>query len=98
MFFKHKKFHWQISFEASLIKGDRLIAKETISGKAERVKILGQGDAEKVIGDLFTNVVNDIDIQKLLDRTQHSNMISHSCKANVLLTRISREVDFKNSR
>lgn len=64
-----RKWILKISYEASLVRGDGLIAKETISGKTERVKILGQGDAEKVIGDLFTNVVNDLDIQKLLDRT-----------------------------
>jgi hypothetical protein len=65
-----RKWILKITYEASLIRGGSLIARETISGKAERVKILGQGDAEKVIGDLFTNVVNDLDIPKLLDQTQ----------------------------
>ena len=63
-----RKWILEITYEASVMKGDSLIAKETISGKAERVKVLGQGDAEKVIGDLFTNVVNDLDIQKILHR------------------------------
>ncbi len=63
-----RKWILEINYDASLVRNDELIAKETISGKAERVKILGQGDAEKVVADLFTNVVNDLDIRKLLDR------------------------------
>jgi hypothetical protein len=63
-----RKWRLEISYDASLTKGSRVLAKETISGKAERVKILGAGEAEKLIGNLFTDVVNDLDIEKLLNK------------------------------
>lgn len=63
-----RKWLLDISYDASLIKGDRVLAKQTINGKAQRVKILGTGEAEKLIGSLFSSVVNDLDIEKLLNK------------------------------
>jgi hypothetical protein len=40
---------------------------KTISGDAERVKVIGQGDAEKILGEIFTEIVNQLDLSKLLE-------------------------------
>jgi hypothetical protein len=60
-----RKWVAQISYEARLIKDNKLLARETISGDAERYKLLSQGDVEKVLGEIFTSLVNKLDFQKL---------------------------------
>jgi len=56
-----------ITYDARLLKDNKLLLTETITGDAERVKVLGHGDAEKVLGEIFTEIVNQLDISKLLD-------------------------------
>lgn len=57
-----------IRYEARLLKGDLLLVTKTISGDAERLKVIGQRDAEKVLGEIFTEIVNQLNLRKLLDR------------------------------
>lgn len=57
-----------IKYEARLLKGDLLLVTTTISGDAERLKVIGQRDAEKVLGEIFTEIVNQLNLRKLLDR------------------------------
>ncbi|UCD32636.1 MAG: hypothetical protein JSV38_01685 [Desulfobacterales bacterium] len=61
-----RKWIVDISYQASMTKENNLIFKETISGKAERVKVFGQSDAEKALSEIFTSLINKLDIQKLL--------------------------------
>lgn len=60
-----RKWVVEISYEASMTKENNLIFKETISGKAERVKVFSRGDAEKVLSEIFTSLINNLNIQKL---------------------------------
>ena len=59
-----------ISYEARLTKENRLLARETISANAKRYKWYSQGDVEKVLGEVFTDVVNDIDFVKLFQQAE----------------------------
>jgi ABC-type uncharacterized transport system auxiliary subunit len=63
-----RKWVAQISYEARLIKDNKLVARETVSGDAQRYKLLPQGDVEKVLGEVFTSLVNTLDFQKLFQR------------------------------
>jgi hypothetical protein len=54
-----------VSYEASLTRDNRLIAREAVSGSAERVKLMGSGAAERIIGELFSELINRLDIQRL---------------------------------
>ncbi|MBW1726773.1 MAG: hypothetical protein JRF31_06610 [Deltaproteobacteria bacterium] len=65
-----RKWVAQISYEARLIKDNKLLARETISGDAERYKLISQGDVEKVLGEIFTSLVNKLDFQKLLQQAE----------------------------
>lgn len=65
-----RKWVAQISYEARLIKDNKLLARETISGDAERYKLLSQGDVEKVLGEIFTALVNKLDFQKLFQQAE----------------------------
>lgn len=60
-----RKWVAEISYEASMTKDNNLIVKETISGKAERVKVFRQGDAEKALSEIFTSLINNLNIHKL---------------------------------
>jgi hypothetical protein len=60
-----RKWVVEISYEARMMKKNKLIAKETISGKAERVKVFRQSDAEKALSEIFTSLINKLDIHKL---------------------------------
>ncbi len=62
-----RKWVAAIRYDALLLKGDLLLVTKTISGDAERVKVIGQGDAEKVLGEIFTEIVNQLNLGKLLD-------------------------------
>jgi len=63
-----RKWVAEISYEARLIKENRLLARETISGNAKRYKLLSQGDVEKVLGEIFTDLVNNLDFRKLFQQ------------------------------
>jgi uncharacterized lipoprotein YajG len=67
-----RKWVAAIKYEARLLKGDLLLVTKTISGDAERSKIIGQGDAEKVLGEIFTEIVNQLDVHKLFEQTTKS--------------------------
>ena len=62
-----RKWVAAIRYEARLLKGDLLLVTKTISGDAERLKVIGQGDAEKMLGEIFTDIVNRLNLGKLLE-------------------------------
>jgi hypothetical protein len=55
-----------IAYEARLLKDDRIRAREEVEGSAERVKIIGTGDADKVMGKLFTDTINKLNLDSML--------------------------------
>ena len=57
-----------MEYEANLTKDSQIIARETVRGSAERVKIIGSREAEKVVGDLFSDILNRLDIEKLFEQ------------------------------
>ncbi len=54
-----------IVYEIHLIRGSKILATQNIDGRAERLKVMGKRDAEKVLEDIFTDTVNKLDIDKL---------------------------------
>jgi hypothetical protein len=54
-----------MSYEARVLMGDRLLAKQAVSGSVERVKILGNRDADKAVGEVFSDSVNRLDLEGL---------------------------------
>ena len=60
---------WQADFayEVQLAKDANKIAREAVSGKAERTKVMGRGGGEKLIGELFTDGINKLNITKLFE-------------------------------
>ena len=60
-----RKWTVHIMYEASLIKDDKIMSNQTASGKAERLRLFGSGEAEMVLGEIFTEIVNKLDLPKL---------------------------------
>lgn len=65
-----QKWMADVEFEAKLIDGKRTISRETVTGSAQRVKIMGSAGAEKVIGEIFTDTINRLNIERMFDQTK----------------------------
>jgi hypothetical protein len=58
---------WKIrlAYEARLVKNGEVLARQSVNGEAERLKLLGTEQADTVVGDLFTDVMNRLNVAKL---------------------------------
>ena len=57
-----------MNYQARLSKNSRLIAMESVDGSAQRLKVMGAGEAEKLISELLTDMVNRLDLEKLFQK------------------------------
>lgn len=64
---QNHKWLADVGYAVALQKPSGTIIKEKIRGNAERVKLVGKGDIEKVIGEIFSDTVNRLDLRRLLD-------------------------------
>lgn len=62
-----KSWKASLAYEAVTSKAGRVLTKQTVSGDAERLKIIGTGDAEKLLGEIFSDMVNQLDTVKLFN-------------------------------
>ena len=60
-----QKWMAEVRYEANLSQDANLVAREVVTGSAERTKLMGSGGAEKVIGEIFTDMINRLDIERL---------------------------------
>jgi len=60
-----RKWRMNISYEARLVKEGNVLSSQIVNGEAERFELVGAEQAEVVIGELFTDVVNRLDLNKL---------------------------------
>ncbi len=59
---------FKMGYEARLVKNDKVLSRENISGEGARYNFSGRGAAETVLGEIFTDSVNRLDINKLFQR------------------------------
>ena len=67
---KDRKWVVSMNYQADLSKNGGITAQESVNGSAERLKVMGKSDAEKLLGELVTDMVNRLDVAKLLAKTQ----------------------------
>ena len=60
-----KKWTVTMSYEARIIQNGEVLATQIISGQGERAKVVGKGDADKVMGEVFEDLVNRLDVPRL---------------------------------
>ena len=65
---KDKRWIASMEYAARLMYGRSAYVGENISATAERQRILGRGEAEKVLSEAVTDAVNKLDIQRLFEK------------------------------
>jgi hypothetical protein len=63
---QNRKWIITMTYQADLIKRGGLVTGETVTGNAERMRVVGSKDAEIVIGELVTEMVNKLNLNELL--------------------------------
>ena len=63
--FVERKWIINMSYQANLVRQNRFIAGETITGSAERLRVLSTKDAEMMVSELITDVVNRLNLDEL---------------------------------
>ncbi len=59
-----------MNYQANLLRNGQPVASESVDGSAERLKVTGKGDAEKLLGELITDMVNKLDVKTIFERAQ----------------------------
>jgi len=60
-----KNWKADLAYKAVTSKADRMLTNQNVSGSAERLKIVGTRDAEKLLGEIFSDMINKLDPEKL---------------------------------
>ena len=63
--FGDRKWSASVAYEAQLLKNGTRLSMQAISGSAERVMLMKKADAEKVIGELVSDAINQLDLPAL---------------------------------
>ena len=55
---------WMVtmSYEAKLMKEGKILATRNVSGQAERFKLIGRDEADRAVGEIFTDMINRLDV------------------------------------
>lgn len=61
----NRKWIAKMGYEAKLMKDGESLATQIIEGEAERLKLIGRKEADTVTGEIFTDMVNRLDLVKL---------------------------------
>jgi uncharacterized lipoprotein YajG len=59
-----------MNYKASLLDNGILLSKESVSGQAERLKVMGKTGAEKILSELLTDVVNKLNLVGLFQQAR----------------------------
>jgi hypothetical protein len=60
-----RKWISDITYDALLIRDNQILTRQSISGQAERAKVIGSAQGQTVIGEIFTDVVNQLNMNDL---------------------------------
>lgn len=65
-----QKWLADISYGVNLAQATQKVAREVVTGSAERLKVMGSGGAEKVVGEIFTEMINQLNIERLFQQAE----------------------------
>ena len=63
--FGDRKWSSRMAYEALLLRDGATLSRQTVSGSAERLKLMGKSEAEKVVSELVTDTINQMDVATL---------------------------------
>jgi hypothetical protein len=55
----------KMGYEAKLSKDGKVLSRQIVSGEGERMKLLGREQADVLVGEVFTDLVNRVDLNRL---------------------------------
>ena len=58
----------KMSYEAKLTGEKGGVATQFVNGKAERYKVMGRDSADTVMGEIFTDMVNSLNVHRLFEQ------------------------------
>jgi uncharacterized lipoprotein YajG len=66
------KGKWVVSmnYRASLLDEGSILSKESVSGEAERLSVTGKSDAEKILGELLSDMANKLNLVRLFQQAR----------------------------
>jgi hypothetical protein len=67
---QRRNWRTAVTYEATLSKDDNLIAKQEIKGSAQRAKIIGRKGADTVLSELYTDMINRLNILRLFEQAK----------------------------
>ncbi|MFC1867229.1 hypothetical protein ACFL0H_03745 [Thermodesulfobacteriota bacterium] len=62
---QNRRWVARIGYDGRIERSGEMLVKQTISGEAERLKIMGHSQADDVMSNLFTDVINRLDLVKM---------------------------------
>jgi hypothetical protein len=66
--FGDRKWSSRMGYEVRLMRDGATLSRQTVSGSAERIKIMGKSEAEKLLSELVTDCVNQMDVATLFQQ------------------------------
>jgi hypothetical protein len=66
--FGDRKWSASVAYEARLLKNGAQLSMQAVTGSAERVMFMKKVDAEKVVGELVSDAINQMDLTGLFKR------------------------------
>lgn len=63
--FGDRKWSSRMSYDAVLMRDGSVLSSQAVSGSAERLKIMGRTEAEKLLSELLTDTVNEMNLAAL---------------------------------
>ncbi len=64
-----RKWKVRLAYEAQLVVGGEIRGRQGIKGSAERTQIIGTGDADKVVSELYNDMINQLNVEKLFENS-----------------------------
>ena len=68
--YANRKWIVSMNYRASLSDNGIPLSKESVSGEAERLKVMGKKGAEKILSELITDVVNKLNLVGLFQQAR----------------------------
>ena len=65
-----RKWVVSINYRARLLDSGDLLSMESVSGEAERLKVTGKSDAEKILGELLSDMANKLNLVRLFQQAR----------------------------
>lgn len=60
----------KMNYRAGLLENGKLLSKESVSGEAERLKVRAKSDAEKILDELLSDIVNKLNLVRLFQQAR----------------------------